>query len=146
MTGYAGVCNYCDFNDFFYQKSGRGAGDESKVIQRRIEEILKEYYPVAVEGRTNPILIFQNLKAEWEIDIAYTSSISTIIEHPAYQAIINMGTAAIPLILHELRIKPNHWFVALMKITGEDPVSPEHKGFIGKMAEDWLRWGARHNY
>ena len=30
--------------------------------------------------------------------------------------------------------------VALGKLTGENPVSPEHRGMIKEMAKDWLNW------
>ena len=52
-----------------------------------------------------------------------------------------MGPAAVPLILSELRREPDHWFVALKRITGDDPVPDEVRGNIEQMAEAWLRWG-----
>ena len=38
------------------------------------------------------------------------------LKHPAYQQIISMGEAALPLILRELERNKDHWFLALMAI------------------------------
>jgi hypothetical protein len=66
--------------------------------------------------------------------------------HPAYQQIIGMGEDVIPLILWELEKTPNHWFWALRAISDEDPVKPEERGNIHKMAQSWLKWGKEHGY
>jgi len=55
-----------------------------------------------------------------------------------------MGREALPLILGALRREPDHWFVALRRITGEDPVPEDARGDLHRMAEAWLRWGAEH--
>ena len=41
----------------------------------------------------------------------------------------------------KIDVKPDHCFVALMRITGEDPVPDEAKGDLDRMAEAWLSWG-----
>jgi hypothetical protein len=58
-----------------------------------------------------------------------------------YQRIVGMGTAAVPLILEELKREPDQWFWALESITEENPVPPEAAGRVRAMAEAWLRWG-----
>ena len=65
---------------------------------------------------------------------------------PAYQAIIRMGKPAIPFILDELRREPDHWFVALKQITGEDPIPEEARGNMRGMADAWLKWGDDHGF
>ena len=35
---------------------------------------------------------------------------------------------------------------ALKKITGKNPVNPEHYGIITKMKEDWIAWAKNNNY
>jgi hypothetical protein len=50
-----------------------------------------------------------------------------------------MGTAALPLILDELRREPDHWFWALESITEEHPVPPEDAGRVQAMAAAWIR-------
>jgi hypothetical protein len=78
----------------------------------------------------------------WDRDTAVVSDASKILNHPAYQRIIGMGTRAIPLILRELKKGAGFfaWFAALKAITHEDPV-PE--GVVaGKLCRDaWLNWG-----
>ena len=68
------------------------------------------------------------------------------MQHPAYQAIINLGKAAIPMILRKLQECPQHLTYALFKITGENPVPKKHIGQLDKMTEDWLQWGFANNY
>jgi hypothetical protein len=85
---------------------------------------------------------FQALAAEWERETLFLSSTTDIVLHPAYQRIIGLGPAAVPLILGRMRERPGHWFWALRAITGEDPVQPEERGDLAKMARRWLDWGA----
>jgi hypothetical protein len=58
--------------------------------------------------------------------------------HPAYQQIIGLGPAGVPLLLRELEREPDHWFWALRAITGEDPVPEEARGRLREMAAAWL--------
>jgi len=50
-----------------------------------------------------------------------------------------MGTPVVPLILLELKRQPDHWFWALVAITGQNPVSPESN--FDRAVETWLEWG-----
>lgn len=84
---------------------------------------------------------FQELAITWKNDVRLYSSVSQMILHPAYQQIIGMGPAVVPLLLRELEKRPDHWFWALKAITGVDPVKPEHRGKVKQMAEAWVRWG-----
>lgn len=61
--------------------------------------------------------------------------------HPAYQRIIGLGPAVVPLVLRELEQHGGHWFWALRALTGENPVRPEDAGQVRKMTESWLEWG-----
>jgi hypothetical protein len=83
---------------------------------------------------------FEALVAEWKSAVAFTSSSSAMVAHPAYQAIIALGPPAVPLLLRELEREPAHWFEALKAISGEDPVPPADWGRIAAMAADWLAW------
>jgi PHD/YefM family antitoxin component YafN of YafNO toxin-antitoxin module len=87
---------------------------------------------------------FGRLAAEWKSQSEFLASPTAIAGLPAYRAIIEMGQAAVPLILGELRREPDHWFVALKRITGEDPVPEDARGEIDRMAEAWLSWGHVH--
>jgi type I restriction enzyme M protein len=89
---------------------------------------------------------FAEFAAEWKTGRRVTSSVSRMAEHPAYEKIIRMGYAVVPLILQELAREPDHWFVALNKITGENPVNGDARGKIAEMADAWIRWGENKGY
>jgi hypothetical protein len=86
---------------------------------------------------------FRHLAIKWKSERKPVSSVNRLVDHPAYREIIDMGKPAVPLILDELKKEPDHWFVALNKITGVDPVPVEDRGNLPKMAEAWLRWGKK---
>jgi hypothetical protein len=86
---------------------------------------------------------FRELTEKWKKDVGPLSSVTEIVMHPAYQEIIGMGPAVIPLILHELKRDPVYWFWALKAITGDDPVAPEKRGRIKEMRDEWLEWGKK---
>ena len=89
---------------------------------------------------------FRRLQDEWLADIQYSSSGTEIVSHPAYQSIIGMDSAALPLIIRELREQLGHWFWALFKITGENPVPSEDLGNLEKMREAWLQWADEQSF
>ncbi|WP_230968274.1 hypothetical protein [Nostoc sp. WHI] len=89
---------------------------------------------------------FIKLGLQWRSETKHMSLMSDIILHTAYQQIIGMGTDAVPLILEELSREPEHWFWALRSITGANPIKPEDRGRLKKMAEAWLDWGRQHGY
>ena len=89
---------------------------------------------------------FQRLAAVWLADTAYVSSTADLVAHPAFEEIVGMGSAVIPLLLRELEKRSGHWHRALRRITGVDPVAPADRGNIGKAAEAWLRWGKEQGY
>lgn len=85
---------------------------------------------------------FAALREEWLEQTRQLSSTTQIAMHPAYQAIIGMGPAALPLIFAELRREPGPWFWALKAITGEDPVPAQDRGDLVRMTAAWLEWDA----
>jgi hypothetical protein len=89
---------------------------------------------------------FHRLAAEWHRAVAHHSSSSVRNNHPAYQEIIRMGPAVVPLLLRDLAENGNHWFWALKSITGDTPVPDEARGKIDQVTEAWLRWGKEHGY
>lgn len=66
--------------------------------------------------------------------------------HPSYQRVIGYGHGALPFLLGELSIEPDHWYWALQAITGENPIPVEDQGRLPKMAEAWVSWGKQHGY
>lgn len=87
---------------------------------------------------------FQRLATSWRRECAHLSSIPVVALNPDCQQIVGMGPSALPFILAELERQPDHWFWALRAITQEDPVPPEHRGNVGQMTHDWLRWAKRN--
>ena len=57
-----------------------------------------------------------------------------------------MGVSVIPLILEDLNASPSHWFIALRKITGANPVSAENLGKVTQMQHVWIQWGIAEGY
>jgi hypothetical protein len=89
-------------------------------------------------------LRFQLLAEKWKEDSKFLSFSKDIVQLPTYQAIIEMGKPALPHILEEMQIQPNHWFTALKTITGENPILSEHRGNLQSMTNDWLLWGKKN--
>jgi hypothetical protein len=84
---------------------------------------------------------FDVLAERWRGETEFASAPNALFMNPAYQEIIGLGPAVLPLILRDLAQTHDHWFWALRAITGADPVPPEERGRVERMAEHWLEWG-----
>lgn len=84
---------------------------------------------------------FQSLAQRWREETEFHSAPSALFMHPAYQEIIGLGPAVLPLMLADLEKTRDHWFWALRAITGENPVPAEERGKVERMAERWVDWG-----
>ena len=98
---------------------------------------------------------FNALADKWIKETAYHSNDYFIVNHPAYQQIIEMGEAALPLIFRELEKEGTavHWPYALNAVTGADPTPPPRQLPAGFVALDikaihqaWLQWGQEQGY
>ena len=89
---------------------------------------------------------FIKLRDEWKNQRGHEPSTMKLVMLPAYQQIIGMGAAAVPLLLRELDANLDNWFWALMSITGENPVPEECRGDGKAMARSWLKWGKERGY
>lgn len=89
---------------------------------------------------------FRRLEKIWTAETGYLSNPSEIVGHAAFQEIITMGDAVIPLMLRDLEERPRLWVWALADITGASPVPDSERGNIAKMSEAWLRWGKENGY
>ncbi len=83
---------------------------------------------------------FHRLAKAWKEGRNSLSTAKRMAAHPAYQEIIAMAEAVVPLIVAELERKPDHWFIALHAITGASPVPESVRGDLTAMAEAWIRW------
>ncbi len=89
---------------------------------------------------------FGRLAKDWLAGTTFVSSTSDLVSHPAFQEIVEMGPAVIPLLLRELANHTGQWHRALRRITGIDPTSAAERGNIDKAADAWLRWGKEQGY
>jgi hypothetical protein len=83
---------------------------------------------------------FQRLTTQWHQATDTSSSLTAKFGHAAYQQIIGMGPAALPLILAELRDRPAWWFWALAAIARDDPAAEADTFSAARTA--WLDWAA----
>lgn len=95
-------------------------------------------------GGTTPEQEFPELAEQWRRDTRFSSSLVEMVLHPAYQRIIGLGGAALPLLLRELQREPDHWFWALRAISGEDPAASTST--IDDARDGWLKWGTSQGY
>src|SRR5438270_61437 len=89
---------------------------------------------------------FRRLAASWEKAIAFQSSSRVRENHPAYLELIGLGPAVVPFLLRDLQQNERHWFSALHRITGANPVAEQDAGNIPRMVEAWLQWAHEHGY
>ena len=88
---------------------------------------------------------FDDLVKKWRRETRHLSTVSKMVLNHNYLRIIGLGDKAVPLLLRELEVRPNHWFTALSAITGENPVG-EPSNFE-EARHSWLNWGrARYTF
>jgi hypothetical protein len=121
------------------EKSTLGNTTKTLIIKKDTE---KEFKPYSNQLSKEVIEIdFKQLADQWRKEVIFLSSVEKIIMNQNYQTIIGMGPRIVPLILRELKKRPDYWFYALRMITRKNPVKPEDKGNIKKMAQAWIEWG-----
>lgn len=121
--------------------SAVGASPQSIQLQQELGNLRAYYAFPASSIRDRRRERFSRLSHQWREATKWLSSTTDIAMHPAYQAIIGMGSEALPMILEDLRTNSGHWYWALKAISNEDPVPPSDRGAIKKMKNAWLRWG-----
>jgi hypothetical protein len=89
---------------------------------------------------------FRRLEQAWKARTAFLSSDADIVNDSAFQEIIRLGDAVVPLMLRDLQERPRLWVWALPEITGTDPVAAADRGNIARMTEAWLAWGRNQGY
>ena len=87
---------------------------------------------------------FRRLEAALRAATVHLSSTSKIVNHPAFQEIIQLGNAIVPFLLRDLSERPRLWVWALPAITGANPVPAKDAGDIAAMSAAWLRWAKIH--
>ena len=101
--------------------------------------------PAFLEAEPSPTLsvadVFRDLANKWRRDTGHLSLISQRVKHPAYKRVLLMGSDAVPLILEEMRDRPDHWFHALITLTDDNPVPFDFNGTVEDAAALWVAWG-----
>jgi hypothetical protein len=102
----------------------------------------KQILEVARRGADEGLRVaFEELALSWSSATSHLSSVTKLVEHPAYRQIIGLGPAVLPLMLRDLAENGRFWFPALSAITGENPVADDAAGDVGRMTEAWIDWG-----
>jgi hypothetical protein len=89
---------------------------------------------------------FNRLVAQWRAERGHSSRLKDLAMHPAFQRIIGLGPPAVPLLLEEMKQRPDQWDWALRAITGADPVPEEAWGKLNEIASAWVEWGRERGY
>ncbi len=100
-------------------------------------------------GQTFDVLLcdkFKTLAERWKAETIHMSSLSDIEGHGAYQEIISMGQAVVPLILRELVIDPDWWFMALDSLVDTPPPLEGDDGDLLRLSAKWVDWGESNGY
>jgi hypothetical protein len=120
-----------------------GAGSDMADVEKRIRELRADYQNsrAITYRRNNVTCYFLMLAQGWRDATKFESSMDRITRHPAYRAIMDLGDEVVPLLLEELRRRPEPWFTALRHITGANPVAHDQRGDMNAMASAWVRWG-----
>ena len=124
----------------------QGAGTELEGVERRAAELLAGYHDSLAITYREALLAetFHQLADEWRNVTAFDSSPDRITRHETYRAIVDLGEEVAPLIMRDLRRRPELWFAALRELLKVDPVRPEQRGNVRAMADTWLEWGRNH--
>lgn len=81
---------------------------------------------------------FNSLVQQWTKETRLRSSMRKICSHPAYQEVIDLGEAVIPLIFEEMSMGELHWSWALSQITGINPAANTESPSAA--TDVWLQW------
>jgi hypothetical protein len=134
-------------NDYTYARTRARKPWDSRNAERGYEvaiHFVKEIVARRKIKEPDAEELFREQSERWKRETAHISSVNKMVTHPSYLRIIGMGREALPLILSELRERPDHWLVALNAITGEDPAS-EGANFH-EAVKAWIRWGESKGY
>lgn len=127
--------------DLIEQAMGRESGEFIEEFMHRPAVRLVSSGDAPAETNGDATHEFEALAERWESERPRGGNVTAMSRVPSYQAVIAMGTRALAPILKRIHREPDHWFVALHRITGENPVPPEAEGKLRAMAEAWVKWG-----
>src|SRR5262245_37056345 len=108
-----------------------GSSDYLIVVRKGNSIAKKRFSTLGLVIKLNRREWFVRRAQRWKKGTAGYSSIQRKTEHPAFQAILKMPKEIVlPLILADLKQEISHWFPALKRLSGVDPVPQEHRGNV----------------
>ena len=92
----------------------------------------------------SPAERFERLRARFESEMAFVSSVHEMLDATPFRDIVAMGTDALPLLFDDLQ-RPDApwvaWVMALRKILGDGPKIPDDEaGVRDKVLARWMAW------
>jgi hypothetical protein len=109
-------------------------------VAKNVAEPFRAHRPTEIE-QSSVEEVFRKQVQTWKDETKHCSSVKKAVGHRSYLRIIGLGRPAIPLLIRELQERPDHWFVALESITGEDPVPPT--ATFDQAVQAWVDWWSR---
>jgi hypothetical protein len=111
-----------------------------------VHDIPRRPRPTQTTLRPSPFIneLFESYVREWTSKSRHSSSIRRMIELSSYRRIIDLGRPVIPLLLRELKDRPNFWFPALRELTGETEIGKERT--FDEARKEWIAWGEAHGH
>ena len=89
--------------------------------------------------------LFSRLVSQWKSDTTFSSSVHQVAMHPAYQSMMCLGEAVVPLILGAMsEDRSSSWFWALQAIARKDAAAGTST--VEAAIEGWLQWGHEHSF
>lgn len=95
-------------------------------------------------GAKESAIVFRGLVELWKRETRGISLQQERADHPSYQALSRLGTNTIPLLLVELRDRPDFYFEALRLLTGVNPAEAEPR--FDDAVKAWIQWGEVNGY
>lgn len=132
---------YVQLENSLLRRKLHEAEQERSKLEQDNEDLRRALEATRKVGSHDLRAEFNELAEQWHDETGHMSSAISFTQHPAYLRIIGMGPAVVPLILEDLQRTQAHWFVALRLITGENPIKPEDKGKVQRLADSWIAWG-----
>ncbi len=112
-----------------------------RALQRLVAALPKARLPLVPARRLEEVLWMLDT---WHSETGAQSAPDEILRHWVPRTLAAQeGLRVVPILIEKLDARPSLWEILLLyRVTGVDPVRPEHMGAAGKMAQDWIRWYA----
>jgi hypothetical protein len=83
---------------------------------------------------------FDEMKAKWYRETAFSSSPDEMRNTDSYKEIVSYGRIALPYIIKEIQDNPSLLMMAAHDITGENPITESIRGDMRAMMGAWVGW------